>query len=313
MAVNPKITGTKPRDISILYHLWDKVSLTTSHIQKLCFQGLGRDSVYKSISTLKQRGFVQASTYDFGRKGKLEDLQFLTRKGFQQLQQSCIAELEEAKFLTKNAPQLIVDYAHRVAIIDYWISLELDIQRQEHFELALFVPEHKKLENGNNITLKCILPNGNLISVRNDGLFIIRDRQTELEYLFLLEIDRGTMPVTMSESLREALQNNIAIRANLESKVLKIQTVFAHWHEATKGLGKRFKHFDGARVVIITSSSQRVLNIFEQLPPPRSAFLISHFNEISSGAFNGKYVISLGEDCKRMKTTHLNQVFSNSL
>ncbi|SCA56722.1 hypothetical protein MTBPR1_30092 [Candidatus Terasakiella magnetica] len=289
MAANPKITGTRPRDISILYHLWDKVSLTTTHIHKLCFQELGRDSVYKTVSALKQRGFVQAATYDFGRKGKLEDLHFLTRKGFQRLQQSGIFELEEAKFLTKNAPQLVVDYAHRVGIIDYWISLELDIQRQDRFELALFVPEYKKLDNGNNITLKCVLANGKPLSVRNDSLFIIRDCQTELEYLFLLEIDRGTMPVTMSESLREALQNNIAIRANLESKVIKIQSIFSYWHEAIKGLGKRFQHFDGARIVIVTSSSQRVLNIARSSPPKPAAFLISYFTELSAGAFYGRY------------------------
>jgi hypothetical protein len=228
MVENPKINGLKPRDISILYHLWEKVSLTATHIHKLCFAGLGRDSVYKVLSVLKQRGFVQASIYDFGRRGKLEDLHFLTRTGFQQLQQSGLPDLEETTYLTKNAPNLVVDYAHRVAIIDYWISLELDLQRQDRFELALFVPEYKKLENGRNITLKCVLSNGFPFSLRNDGLFIIRDRQTELEYLFLLEIDRGTMPVTMSEKLKQALQNNVAIRANLESKISPFSAYSLH-------------------------------------------------------------------------------------
>lgn len=289
MAGNHRTSCLKPRDISILYHLWDKVSLTTAHIHKLCFQGLGRDSVYKSLSALKQRGFVQASIYDFGRKGKLEDLLFLTRLGFHQLQQSGLPELEDVKYLTKNAPNLVVDYAHRVAIIDYWISLELDILQQSRFELALFVPEYKKLENGNLITLKYILPNGLPLTVRNDGLFIIRDRQSELEYLFLLEIDRGTMPVTMSPALKEALQNNIAIRANLESKIAKIQTILSYWHEAIQGFGKRFQHFDGARVVIVVPSPKRVLNTISSIQTLSEVFLISHVHELENGAFRGQY------------------------
>lgn len=289
MVVNPKINGLKPRDISIFYHLWDKVSLTATHIHRLCFQGLGRDSVYKVLSALKERGFIQASTYDFGRRGKLEDLHFLTRTGFQQLQQSGLPELEGIKYLTKNAPSLVVDYAHRVAIIDYWISLELDIQSQDRFALALFVSEYKKLDNGKNITLKCALANGQVVTVRNDGLFVLHDRQTELEYLFLLEIDQGTMPVTLSEGLKQALQNNVAIRANLETKVAKIQAIFSHWQEAVQNLGSRFQHFDGARVVIVTSSAQRVLNITRNLPAQPAAFLVSHFQELSSGAFIGRY------------------------
>lgn len=299
MAGSPRKSSLKPRDISILYNLWDKVSLTTAHIHKLCFHGLGRDSVYKSLSALKQRGFVQASIYDFGRKGKLEDLLFLTRLGFRQLQQSGLPELEGAKYLTKNAPNLVVDYAHRVAIIDYWISLELDIQRQDRFDLALFVPEYKKLENGNHITLKCVLPNGLPLTVRNDGLFIIRDQQTELEYLFLLEIDRGTMPVTMSEGLKRALQNNIAIRANLESKLAKIQTIFSHWHEAIQGLGNRFQHFDGARAVIVVPSPQRVLNVISAIQALPKVFLVSHIRELRNGAFRGRYAyLREGENSK---------------
>ena len=289
MVVNPKINGLKPREISILYHLWEKVSLTTTHIRKLCFVGLGRDSVYKSLSVLKQRGFVHASIYDFGRKGKLEDLHFLTRNGFQQLQQSGLPQLEETKYLSKNSPNLVVDYAHRMGIIDYWINLELDLQRQDRFELALFVPEYKKLDNGKNITLKCILANGQFVTVRNDSLFIVRDRQTELEFLFLLEIDRGTMPVTLSEGLKQALQNNVAIRANLETKIAKIQTIFSHWCCAVEGLGQGFQHFEGARVVIVTSSAKRVVNIARNLPAQPAAFLVSHFMELSTGTFMGRY------------------------
>jgi len=312
MAGNHRTSCLKPRDLSILYQLWDKVSLTTAHIHKLCFQGLGRDSVYKSLSALKQRGFVQASIYDFGRKGKLEDLLFLTRLGFRQLQQSGLPELEGEKYLTKNAPNLVVDYAHRVAIIDYWISLELDILRQDRFELAMFVPEYKKLENGNNITLKCVLPNGLPLTIRNDGLFIIRDQQTELEYLFLLEIDRGTMPVTMSASLKEALQNNIAIRANLESKIARIQTIFSHWHEAIQGLAKRFQHFDGARVVIVTSSKQRVVNFLKltqrEVSPLSTTLLVSFFGETNHGAFNCRYVFKTSEWSSSMCSSSIKEL-----
>jgi hypothetical protein len=41
-----------------------------------------------------------------------------------------------------------------MAIIHYWVDLEMDIQRDPKFELSLFVPEYKRLDNDKTITLK---------------------------------------------------------------------------------------------------------------------------------------------------------------
>ena len=275
-------TCLSDRDLNILLQIHDKVSPTVTHIQRLCFDGLSRDSVYKSLVRLERRGFIKRSRYDFGRTGKLEDLLFLTKAGHDRLLRS---GLITGSYLRKTAPDLVIDYAHRTAIIDYWISLELDITRDPRFELALFVPEFKKLDTGRSITLKAELPNGETLQVRNDALFIIRNTVSGMEHLFLLEIDRGTMPLRVGKRIESATANNQAIRSNLSTKVEKIQNVFDHWEVAIASLGERFGHFQGARVVVATETPRRMLSMLGSLPIRAPYLELGVFSSaISSGA-----------------------------
>ncbi|WP_417784487.1 hypothetical protein [Terasakiella pusilla] len=95
-------------------------------------EGLGGEGIAK----LKRRSFVKSCLYDFGRFGKLEDIIFLTKSGFGRLENAGLVE-EEYKY--KAPPSLIVDYARRVGIIDYWIALEQDATSHPDFELAVFL------------------------------------------------------------------------------------------------------------------------------------------------------------------------------
>lgn len=250
------------RDLAILFQLQEKVSLTISQIHQLCFQELGRDSAYKGIAKLKRRGFVKSSPYDFGRFGKLEDMIFLTKSGFSRLER---VGLIEGEYKYKAPPSLIVDYAHRVAIIDYWISLEQDAFHDPKFELAGFYPEFKKLPNGKGITLKANLPNGDVLQVRNDALFIIRHQHTGLEHLYLLEIDRGTMPIVTDTKIKTTNFQNLKIRSNLSTKIEKIQNIFDHWEITIQNLGSEFHHFQGAKVITVTNSLSRANNMIDKL------------------------------------------------
>lgn len=281
------------RDLAIMFQLQEKVSLTVSQIQKLCFQGLGRDSAYKGIAKLKRRGFVKSCPYDFGRFGKLEDMFFLNKSGFGRLE---IAGLIECEYRYKAPPSLIVDYAHRVAIIDYWIALEQDASRNPDFELAGFFPEFKKLPNGKGITLKADLPSGEILQVRNDALFILRNCHTGLEHLFLLEIDRGTMPIVTGSNIKVATSQNMKIRSNLTTKIEKIQNVFDHWEIAIQNLESRFHHFQGAKVVVIADTAKRTLNMLQKLSiracyASTGVFLFSHIKEAKQGALMCRYAV----------------------
>ena len=284
------VTCLSPRDQAILQHLREKVCLTVAQVHRLCFDGLSRDSAYKAVATLKRKKFVRGVPYNFGRLGKLEDLLFLTKAGF-----AVVAPTGET-YKPKTNPSLVADYAHRVAIIDYWISLELDCRNSSRHSLAGFFPEFRKLPNGEGITLKADLANGERLQVRNDALFILRDDRTGLEHLFLLEIDRGTMPLRTNPSLTAANQANLAIRSNLATKIAKIQNVFDHWPLVIDSLGDRFRHFQGAKVVVVTDTPQRMLTMLRVLPfrPPyrdQSAFLFSHFRETDRGALTCRYAV----------------------
>ncbi|WP_417832832.1 replication-relaxation family protein [Terasakiella sp.] len=281
------------RDLAILFQLQEKVSLTVSQIHKLCFQGLGRDSAYKGIAKLKRRDFIKSCPYDFGRFGKLEDMIFLTKPGFGRLES---ARLIEGEYRYKAPPSLIVDYAHRVGIIDYWIALEQDAISHPDFELAVFYPEFKKLPCGKGITLKADLPNGETLQIRNDALFILRNRHTGLEHLFLLEIDQGTMPIITGSKIKIANSQNMKIRSNLTTKIEKIQNIFDHWELAIQNLGARFSHFQGAKVVVITDTAKRTLNMLQKLSiracyASKGVFLFSHMTETQKGALTCRYAV----------------------
>lgn len=261
-------------------------------MQKLCFPGRTISCVHKVVATMKQQGFIEAATYDLGRRGKLENVHTLTHKGWKWLVENNFMDESCNKFLLKRAPNMLADYAHRMAIVDYWISLELDIQQDPRFELALFVPEFKRLHSGKCITLKYDTGQGLHWQVRNDAIFIIADVLAEREFLFLLEIDRGTTPINPSKAPMQPLARNY-----LASKLIKIQKLLSVSDVVFPSLGKRFADFQGTRVIVVTSSAKRVVNIIRTVPIHeelirQQVFLFSYFGEVNRGAFGCRYAVS---------------------
>ncbi|WP_417784483.1 hypothetical protein [Terasakiella pusilla] len=128
-----------------------------------------------------------------------------------------------------------------------------------------FYPEFKRLPNDKGITLKADLANGEIMLVRNDTLFILCNRHAGVEHLFLLELDRGTMPIITGSKIKTANTQNLKIRSNLTTKIEKIQNVFVHWQLAIQSLGSRFHHFKRAKVVVITNTAKRTLNMLQKL------------------------------------------------
>lgn len=162
--------------------------------------------------------------------------------------------------------------------------------------MAGFYPEFKKLPSGKGITLKADLPNGERLQIRNDALFILRNQHTGLEHLFMLEIDRGTMPIVTGSKIKDANSQNLKIRSNLTTKIEKIQNVFDHWKLVSQTLGTRFHHFQGAKVVVITDTAKRTLNMLEKLSiracyKSQGVFLFSHIEEAKQGALTCRYAV----------------------
>jgi predicted PhzF superfamily epimerase YddE/YHI9 len=158
------------------------------------------------------------------------------------------------------------------------------------------VPEFKRLENGRTITLKHENDTGVTWQIRNDAIFVIADLVADKEYLFLLEIDRGTVPITLSKRSTQTVQQHLPKRSSLEAKLFSIQKLLSVSDTVFTSLGERFSHFKGARVVVVTSSAKRVMNIINgvQLHSElleKEAFLLSYFGETSTGAFGCRYAV----------------------
>lgn len=286
------------RDIQVLLHLHEKITLTLEQVHKLCFDGFSLSSAYKSVGKLKKLGVIDSAKYNLGNMGKIADILMLSRLGFQYLQNA--GEISETEgFSVRKAPNLLPALTHRLGIIDYWISLELSIKKQNRFLLALFVPEYVRLANGKTIAIQYGVKDNIPLKVRSDALFILLDTQRNLEYLYFLEVDRGTVPINTSAKIRAALGYELDLRSNVTSKVKKLQLALLRGNDVFCELGPRFSNFRGAKVVIVTSSAKRLLNLIEKLEfqtqfLDKAVFLFSYFGETKKGVFNCKYASADG-------------------
>lgn len=292
-----KNSSLSERDILILYQLHEKVTLSIKQLHVLCFSKVKIFSAYKVLARLKTSGFVQSNTYEMGNAGRIADVYLITKKGFEILKQNLPKLLGNQDFRNKHAPQLRSAIQHRLFIIDYWISLELTLARSKEYSLKLFFPEYKKLPNGKPITLRVVQANGEPVQVRNDALFILTNNRLRKQYLFGLEVDRGTMPIRADESANSIMHEKLAARSSIEDKLLKINSVFGCGNQAFINLGGELSKFHGMRVVFATSGAKHVLNILNYLQANQingepSVFLFTHENEWrTNGGLDAKYAL----------------------
>lgn len=292
------------RDMSVLYQLYEKVTLNVTQLHKLCFAGVKIFSTYKVLARLKKAGFVQSQTYELGKAGRLADVYLLSKAGFKILKNNHTGLQDDiSTFREHQAPQLLSAVSHRLLIIDYWISLELALSESSNYSLGQFVPEYKKLENGRPITLRVTQSNGEPLQVRNDALFVLYNKRKQ--FLFALEIDRATMPIQTSDPANSIMHQKLAARSSIKDKYAKILSVFACGNQVLINLGGELASFSGMRVVLITYGSRHVLNIAELISRQNlknldSVFLFTHWGEaMLSNVFDCRYLVLTNNGEKR--------------
>lgn len=245
------------------------------------------------------------------------DLYFISLKGLNYLN-SVYSEYYhyKVKMAVRAAPQLLSTLRHRIFLINYWISLEQQLLNSREFDLELFCPEFKKLPNGSGITLRAILPNGNPIQVRNDALFIVTHKKTRLRYLFGLEVDRGTMPITQGNIEDSIAHKKLAIRSSIQNKYDKIQSVFSCGSQAFQNLGSGYDKFQGMRVIFVSKNTSKLQGILKKITISHSLrdkniFLFSHEKEFQeNGAWNCRYATFLSRS--GLRTLHLPSEIGNN-
>lgn len=149
-------------------------------------------SVSKKVKELKDRRFIESIAYGFTPKiGRVENVNFLNKKGKEVLMQGLGIEESEIRMPISTKNLFFKDYFHRGSTIDFHIHLHKWTEENDSY-LAFFDTYFDKL--GNNRTSKNLraktkvdIEDGYIIP---DGLFLLELPNNEQE-LYLLEVYYG--------------------------------------------------------------------------------------------------------------------------
>lgn len=275
--------------ISVLLELQKKGFLTISHIWQLCYNDKTRPAAEAAMRELMQRGMVDRHRYFLGRGfGYQESFYFLTRKGFNYLKGCELPEFLEQAFRYKDAPMTIANYAHRKALLDFWVGLGTGLRGNEAFELVSFVPEWLPDDGGERIVLNAASPaHRKRLNIMPDASFVIRNngQLSEAgfhESLFFVEIDMDTEAIIGKRSLFD--------------RFYKYQLAFSDL--AFRRLGPYYEQFDGARLLFVANSEKRARSVAEKIvvnPALASAVLFTHLDEVKArGLFQSRFLLAGG-------------------
>jgi hypothetical protein len=139
-----------------------------------------------------------------GIHGKTPKAYFLTRKGFDLLQEESdippelLGGYKEVKVEAAWSPQMY----HRLRTVDLLISLELAIRKRAHISLVQIFLEYRRVKRGNQIvheTMDYVDANETGENkIIPDGAFILENIQSKKRALFFLEMDMATERIITS-------------------------------------------------------------------------------------------------------------------
>jgi hypothetical protein len=107
-------------------------------------------------------------------------------------------------------------------------------------------------------------------------------------------------------------------RNSLEGKLMKIQQLLSVSYKIFPSFGHRFDCLRGARVVVVTSSANRVVNTIRKVPLhpellQQSVFMFSYFEETLTGAFECHYAVPVWQDGRiYIKTKSIGEILNAS-
>lgn len=273
--------------ISVLLELQKKGFLTISHIWQLCYTDKTKPAAEAAMRELMQRGMVDRHRYFMGRGfGYQESFYFLTRKGFNYLKGCELPEFIEEAFRYKDAPMTIANYAHRKALLDFWVGLETGLRGDETFELVSFIPEWLPDDGGERIVLNVASPaHRKRLNVMPDASFVIRNNRKLSEAgfhesLFFVEIDMDTEAIIGKRSLFD--------------RFYKYQLAFSDL--AFHQLGPYYEQFDSARLLFVANSEKRAHSVAAKIvvnDALSSAILFTHLGEVKTrGLFASRFLLA---------------------
>jgi len=134
--------------------------------------------------------------------GKTPKAYFLTRKGFELLQEECdippelLGTYKEVKVESRWSPQMY----HRLATVDLLIALESAVLKRAHLAIVKTFLEYRRVKRGERIVPETSDYVDSEESGENkiipDAAYILENRETKRRALFFLEMDMGTERIT---------------------------------------------------------------------------------------------------------------------
>jgi hypothetical protein len=196
-----------------------------------------------------------------GIHGKTPKAYFLTRKGFELLQEESSippqlwGTYKEVKIEAAWAPQMY----HRLATIDLLLSLELAVRKRGHLSIIQTFLEYRRVKRGNLIAHETTdyvdtieTPENKIIP---DAAFILENTQTTERALFFLETDMATERIT--SMFPQTKQTTLRRKFSQYDRYLKS----LRYQETYKAYGD-FRFFT---LLFVTLHKERVFNIRKEL------------------------------------------------
>jgi hypothetical protein len=194
-----------PQQANILIALSKFKYMTKRHFVAYKVGKEKNPSLHLNLSLLREKKLI--NRYSFGtvpKKGRLQDIYFLTEKGAKIVAENLDILLDSIKYPNRSTTEFKNDYAHRVATVSVLISFVLWCE-SKGYEIDFFdtyydkVGSQRKAETGVQSRTRLDLPNDTNISP--DA--IIRYTAKNQSYLFCIEVYNGKNTKRVNEQLRK--------------------------------------------------------------------------------------------------------------
>lgn len=258
------------RKYLILDQIFKKGFLTSSNVKDFVYPDRCQSTVSKALKHLQDLGLLEKKEFVLGKGyGKQGGFYYLSKRGLDTLISSGLVSEKKENVIIKNQLSLGA-YEHKKAILDFWISLEVDCQKYPRYSLIIFYPDWQNLISGNQIIMTSYDNNyEEHLTIKPDATFILKDNKIGENHLFFLEIDLSTVPMFSSTS------------KDIENRFYKYQMLFAK--KAFKKIFPNFKEFNDAKLLFLTNNEKRLMKASNEIyvdPKAYNMILLSLTHEI---------------------------------
>jgi hypothetical protein len=246
------------RDLRLIAHVARHRFLSSAHLTAL--DGGSAQNVLRCLRVLYDHGYLDRPTAQklfLIEDGPRPFIYAVGKKGARALHEYGHRIAASVDWTEKNKRAGGVFIEHTLELADFMTGLELacrargDVELMREREILALAPEKTRTarEPLRWRVDKTVMGKRETFSVVPDGLFGLRFSDETAAY-FVLEVDRGTMPITRTDA-----QGTPAWRKNI---AYKLATYFEGWK-----VGQHAKQFGvkQVRVAMVTSSPERMHNM----------------------------------------------------